>query len=166
MRNNTQTHGLTLGFIDVGLTLPSTSVYSTAVAAAGFINGKFVTSLGVKTTQATPTTDATTGAAFIALIENKATVLVFGQTAAGAIAMSQGSIVDTYVGVTTTVGAFKNAPEFPTLPDNFLPLAYVLVRTAPDAADWTPGTGSWTASGVTTGTVVDIGALPDRPQIA
>lgn len=164
--DNLQFRNVTMGFINSGLTLPSTSVYSTTTAPAGLINGKFVTSIGVDTTQATPTTDAATGAAFVALTENKATVLVFGQTAAGAIAMCQGSIVDTYTGVTTTVGAFKHVPQFPTLPDDFMPLAYVLVRTAPDAADWTPGTGEWAASGVTTGTVVNIGVLPNRPQVS
>src|SRR3990167_11172605 len=140
MAQHTPPPGLTIGFIDAGLTLPSTSVYSTAAAPAGLINGKFVTSIGIDTTQATPTTDATTGAAFVAMAANKATVLVFGQTAAGAIAMSQGSVEDTFTGVTTTVGAFKNAPQFPALPDDFLPIAYVLVRTAPSAAAWTAGT--------------------------
>ena len=158
--------GLTVGFINSGLTLPSTSVYSTATAPAGIINGKFVTSIGVDTTQATPTTDAATGAAFVAVAPNKATVLVFGQNKAGAIKMAQGSIVDTYPGVTTTVGAFKDVPNFPSLPKDFMCLAYVLVRTAPSAASWVPGTGEWAASGVTTGTVVDIGALPDFPQVA
>lgn len=157
---------ITMNFISAALTLPSTSVYSTGTSTNGVINGKFTTVLTAQTTQATPTTDASTGAAFIGLTPNQTCALVFGITAAGAIAMAQGPAIATITGVTTTVGAFDKAPQFPVLPDNFLPLAYVLVRTAPSAATWTPGTSSWTASGVTTGTVVNVSTLPSRPQIA
>jgi hypothetical protein len=90
-------------------------------------------------------------------------VIVVGQTAAGAIAMCQGSIVPTEVGVTTTAGAFISAPQFPQLPDDFMPLGYLIARTAPSAANWTPGTDAWAATGVTCTEFVQIGTLPDRP---
>jgi hypothetical protein len=51
------------------------------------------------------------------------------------------------------------------LPDDFCPLAYVLVRAAPSASSWTFGSSSWTATGITTA-FVNINTLPDRPQIA
>jgi hypothetical protein len=155
---------LTMGTIKTGLTKGTTSTYTTTVTSAGMINGKYVTTLAAQTNTASPTTDAVTGAAFPALSANKATVLVFGQTAAGAIQLAQGSIVDTEVGVTTTVGAFKSAPQFPQLPDDFMVFGYLLVRTAPSAAAWTAGTSSWTASGVTASAVAECGSLPDRPQ--
>jgi hypothetical protein len=144
----------------------TTSTFTSTVTTAGVINGKFVTTLGAQTNAASPTTDMNTGAAFNALAPNKACALVFGQTAAGALKLVQGPIVDTHVGVTTTVGAFKELPQFPPLPNDFMPLAYTLVRTAPDAASWIPGTGSWTASGVSATTFKNVATLPNRPQSA
>lgn len=157
-------HGLTMGTIKTGLIKGATSTYTTTVTSAGMINGKYVTGLAAQTGTATPTTDAVTGAAFVALSPNKATVLVIGQKADSTIQMAQGSIVDTEIGVTTTVGAFISAPQFPTLPDDFMVFGYLLIRTAPSAATWTAGTSSWTASGVTASAVVECGMLPDRPQ--
>jgi hypothetical protein len=117
-----------------------------------------------QTNQAVPTTDALTGAAFTALTDNQATVVVMGQNAAGTIQACQGSIVPTQVGVTTTAGDFINAPQFPALPDDFMVFGYALVRTAPSASGWTFGTDNWAATGVTTSEFVQCGVLPDRPQ--
>ena len=162
----TRLNGGTINLISVAAVAGTTSTFTSTVTSKGMINGKFATELTAQTNAATPTTDHATGNAFIALTENKACSIVFGINDAGTLKMCQGPIVDTYVGVTTTVGAFKNAPQFPEMPDDFLPFAYTLVRTAPDAADWTPGTSSWTASGVSATTFKNIGLLPNRPQIA
>lgn len=155
---------LTMGTIKTGLVKGTTSTYTTTVTSAGMINGKYVTTLAAQTNTATPTTDAVTGLAFPALAVNKATVIVMGQNAAGAIQMAQGSIVSTQVGVTTTAGDFISAPQFPALPDDFMVFGYALVRTAPSAASWIAGTGAWAATGVTTTEFVQCGVLPDRPQ--
>jgi hypothetical protein len=128
------------------------------------INGKFATTLGAQTNTATPTTDATTGAAFVALAPNQTCCIVLGQNLAGAIKMCQGPIISTLTGVTTTVGALLYEPQFPALPADFCPLAYTVVRTAPSAAAWTPGTSSWTASGVSASTFQNVCQLPNRPQ--
>jgi hypothetical protein len=156
--------GLTMGLNKTGITKGTTSTYTTTATAVGMINGKYVTGLTAQTNTASPTTDAATGAAFVALTDNQATVLVFGQNAAGTIQLCQGSIEATATGSGTTAGAFLNAPQFPTLPDDFMVFGYLLVRTAPDASAWTPGTSSWTATGVTASTVVECGVLPVRPQ--
>ena len=164
MSNSRRLNGVTMGTIKTGLIKGTTSTYTTTVTSAGMINGKYVTGLTAQTNVATPTTDARTLVAFPALTDNKATVLVIGQKAANTIQMLQGSIEDTEVGVTTTAGAFKNAPQFPALPDDFMVFGYLLVRTAPDASDFTAGTSSWTATGITASAVVECGVLPDRPQ--
>lgn len=156
--------GLTMGTIKTGLVKGTTSTLTTTVTSAGMINGKYVSGVAALTNSAAPTTDATTGAAFVAMGDNKATVLVVGQNAAGTVLMAQGSIEDTEVGVTTTAGAFRSAPQFPTLPEDFMVLGYNLVRTAPSAADYTPGTSSWTATGITASEFVQCGVLPNRPQ--
>lgn len=163
MPNARRQHGLTMGTIKTGLIKGTTSTYTTTVTSAGMINGKYVTGLTAQTNTASPTTDAATGLAFPALTDNKATVFVVGQKADSTIQYCQGSIVPTEVGVTTTAGAFINAPQFPTLPDDFMVFGYALVRTAPSASDFTLGTSSWDATGVTTSQFVQCGVLPDRP---
>ncbi len=90
-------------------------------------------------------------------------MLVWGVSAAGAIQVVQGTVVDTLPGVTTTVGAFSTLPQFPVIPDDFCPIGYSVTRTAPSASTWTPGSSSWAASGVTT-TFRNVSTLPDRPQ--
>jgi hypothetical protein len=155
--------GLTLGLIKSGLIKGTNKSYTTSVTTNGMIGGKYVTVLTAQTNQAVPTTDASTGAAFVAQTDNTACVYVVGQNAAGSIAACQGSIVDTEVGITTTAGAFKVPPQFPTLPEDFMVLGYCLVRTAPSASNWTFGTDNWAATGVTTSEFVQCGVLPDRP---
>ena len=157
--------GRTMNLVKSGITKGTTSTYTTLVATKCTIRGKFATDLAIQTNTATPTTDAgNASAVFRKLTDNQATVLVFGVNAAGAIQLAQGTIEDTEVGVTTTAGAFKNPPQFPQLPSDFCPIGYLLVRTAPDAADWTPGTSNWTATGITASAVVEVTELPDRPQ--
>lgn len=158
--------GMTFNHVNAGLVAGTTSSYTTTAATAASINGKFATALAVQTNTASPTLDATTGVAFLPLTPNKATILVWGVNAAGAIRVAQGSIEDTAVGVTTTVGAFITAPDYPDLADDFAPIGYQLVRTAPAAATWTPGSSSWTASGVTCSVIQNVVTLPTRPQTA
>lgn len=164
MPNARSLQGLTMGTIKTGLVKGTTSTYTTTVTSAGMINGKYVTGITAQTNTATPTTDAVTGAAFVALTDNQATVLVIGQKADGTIQMAQGSIVPTQVGVTTTAGDFIDYPQFPMLPDDFMVFGYALVRTAPSAAAFTAGTSEWAATGITASQFVQCGVLPDRPQ--
>ena len=164
-QNSRQTYGMTMGTVNVNLSRGTTSTYTTAAASAGQINGKWVTPLTAQTNAASPIVDAATGLAFVPLPINSATVIVYGQTAAGVIQMAQGSIEPTLPGSGNTAGSFIRAPQFPMVPDNFMEFAYFLVRTAPSAALFTAGTSSWTATGITASTVQNIGTFPDRPQI-
>ena len=158
--------GQTLNNSSAGMAAGTTSTYSIGVSNA-CIKGKFIAPTPSVTNAASPTTDAVTGVAFVPLTANQATVLVWGLSTsggAGLIQLMQGSIVPTETGVTTTAGAFINAPQFPVIPDNIVPLAYCLVRTSPTGSSFTAGTTSWTASGITTSTFQNIGTMPDRPQ--
>lgn len=165
---------LTINHINAGVALGTTSTITVATTTSHSIGGKFGTAYAAaaNTAVTSPTINAATGTAFVSMDVNKATVIVVGATAAGTLRLAQGSVVDTEVGVTTTKGAFILAPQFPVLPDDFVPLAYALIRTAPSAAAWTCGTSSWTASGVFSGlngttTMQQVnGTLPDRPAIA
>ncbi len=166
MANLNFDNGVTMNFVNAAAVAGTTSTFTSTVTTAGVINGEFVTTLGAQTNAASPTVDANTGVAFNALQPNQCCALVFGQNKAGTLKLVQGPIIATLTGVTTTVGGFLNAPQFPALPDDFLPLAYTIVETAPSAAAWTPGTSSWTASGVTATTFQNVAQLPKRPQIA
>lgn len=157
--------GETRNMVSTGFVLGTTSTYTTTVTSTVVINGIFGTTLAAQTNTASPTLDATTGLAFVPLAANQATVLVWGINAAGAIKLAQGSIVPTETGVTTTAGAFINAPQFPALVDDFAPIAYHLVRTSPTGNAFTAGTTSWTASGITCTVAKNISVLPDRPRI-
>jgi len=154
----------TMNFVNAAAVAGTTSSFTSTVTTAGCINGKFVTTLAAQTNAASPTTDANTGLAFNALQPNQTCALVFGQTAAGALRLVQGPIIACGIGVTTTPGALISEPQFPPLPNDFLPLAYTIVRTAPSAAAWIPGTGAWAASGVVCSTFQNIAVLPGRPQ--
>lgn len=154
----------TINFASAAMVAGTTSTYTTTVTTNCCINGKFATTLGAQTNTATPTTDAATGAVFNPLQPNQCCALVLGQNLAGAIRMCQGPIIPTAIGVTTTVGALISEPQFPNLPNDFVALAYTIVRTAPSAAVWTPGTSSWTASGVSASTFQNVAYLPARPQ--
>lgn len=156
--------GVTLNLVSAAFVAGTTSTYTTTVTTAGLINGKFITTLGAQTNTASPTLDANTGVAFVALQPNQTCSLVWGTNAAGAIKLAQGPIISTLTGVTTTVGGFAVDPQFPALPDDFCPMAYTIARTAPSASAWTPGTSNWTASGVSCSTFQNIGQLPARPQ--
>ena len=162
--NLNYSNGLTANFASAAMVAGTTSTYTTTVTTNCCINGKFATTLGAQTNTATPTTDATTGNAFIALTPNQTCCIVLGQNLAGTIKMCQGPIIPCSVGVTTTVGALILDPQFPALPADFVPLAYTIVRTAPSAAAWTPGTSSWTASGVSASTFQNVSQIPNRPQ--
>lgn len=161
---NNALHGATINYTNAGFVAGTTSTYTTTVTTAGLINGKFITTLAAQTNTASPTLDATTGLAFNALQPNQTCALVWGLNAAGAIKLCQGSIIGTLTGVTTTVGGLLNEPQFPAMPDDFCQIGYQIVRTAPSASPWTPGTSNWTASGVTCSVAQNVHTMPSRPQ--
>lgn len=164
--NNNNLSG-TMCTVKVALSAGGTSTYTTDVATAGFINGKFVAPLSNQTGQPTPTTDANTGVTFIAQAGGADTgrtvgticAYVFGTKAANTIQVAQGRIVD----LADVADTILVNPEFPGLPDDFMPFAYLLLTVGDTGSAWTFGASSFTASDVTD-VYVSIGMLPDRPQ--
>jgi hypothetical protein len=162
---------LTLNLANMGLVVGSTDTLSVKLAPSSCINGKFCTiTLSASDNQAiTPTLDAATGLAFPPILINTCAAIVYGLNLAGTLVAVQGTALPTEVGVTTTAGAFISAPQFPGLPDNFVPVAYQIVRVAPSGTGgFTLGVSPWTgsASYATCTTIQNIVALPNRPQIA
>lgn len=165
MDSKRKPYGLTANLSNAVVAAGTTTTYSTTNTTVATIGGKFATTLAAQTNTASPTTDVNTAATFVPIKVNQGSVFVWGTNAAGAIKVAQGSVENTAVGITTTAGAFINAPQFPNLPDDFVAIGYTLVRAAPSASTWTFGSSNWTASGITTA-FVNVCELPDRPQIA
>ncbi len=162
---------LTLNHVNAGCAAGTTTTLTTTANTVCSIAGKFATALASGNNQAIPAVDVVTGVAPVTLVSTaaaggQAAAIVFGINNAGAIKICQGPATPTELGVTTTAGAFILAPQFPTIPDDFCPIAYTVVRTSPTGASFTAGTTSWTASGITTATFRNISTLPARPQIS
>lgn len=159
--------GLTMNLVNAGITAGTTSTYTITTTTRCVINGKYATAIVAASNITNVTTDINTGAAFVPMVDDQECVFVIGQPVAGvAMQVAQGSIVNTLVGVTTTPGAAINTyAQFPALPDNFCPLAYCVVKTAPSSSGFTWGTTGFDASGLDD-TWVDVGVLPDRPQFS
>lgn len=165
MHNQLNFKAVTQNNGNAGVAAGTTSTITTTAASNAAIRGLYGTALASGANQVAPTTDAGTLAAFRPLAPNQSTTLVIGVNFAGTLQVLQGTIENTFPGITTTVGDFNVLPQFPALPDDFCPLAYAVVRTAPSATAWTPGTSAWAASGVTA-TFRNVSTLPDRPQAA
>ena len=162
---------ITASLQHMGCVAGSTNTWSNTVASQCVIRGKFIaTQVGVNNAASiTPTLDSNTGVAFVAITTDKCAAIVFGADSTGGattIRAVQGPLMDTYAGVTTTVGAFKGAPQFPSIPDDFCPIAYTVVRVAPTGATFTLGSTQWAASGISCATFVNVATLPDRPQVS
>lgn len=116
------------------------------------------------TNQASPTTDAATGAAFIGVLANFGCVFLIGLNAAGSLQCVQGTIVPL-----DSSGNFINAPNFGALPLDFCPIAYLVIKagsTANATTGWIFGTSNNSSVTGITYTFVDVTQVPDRPQIA
>jgi len=156
---------------NMGAVAGTTNTMTTTVASECSLRGKFTTALAVLTNSATtPTLDANTGVAFVPIVSTsadggQACCYVFGVNNAGTLVAAQGASTPTELGVTTTVGRFLLAPQFPPIPNDFCPFAYTVVRTSPTGNTFTFGTTNWTASGITCSVFRNISQLPDRPQI-
>lgn len=152
---------LTLCLSKVALAAGTTSTISTTGTTTYAINGKAFTKSAI-TNGATPTTDAATGAAFAPLRANQGCVVLIGLDAAGNVKAVQGVIQ-----ALDSAGLFVNAPEFGTVPDNFCPIGYIVLRAgATLVGTWTFGTNNLSAVTGMTYTFVDLIGLPSRPQVS
>jgi hypothetical protein len=109
---------------------------------------------------ATGATDYVTGLA-ATLTTSQARVVVFGLNASDAVKWVAGEVV-----ALDPAGLFLDAPEFPNVPDDICPFAYVIVKGgATLSGTFTVGSSNWNTTGMTY-VVTDVFVLPDRPQIA
>jgi hypothetical protein len=155
----------TLCAIKVALTATGAA---TTVGSTGTVHycikGKAYTT-SAASSSATPTTDATTAAAFVAVPINYGCVYVLGldgssATFATALKVSQGALV-----ALDSAGSFVLAPQFPAFPDTVCPVAYIVVKNGATGSAWTFGTSNWNATGITLG-IQDVMTLTGRPQVS
>ena len=152
---------MALGNITLSGITGGAKTFTTAVTPY-CINGKayFTT---IQTGANFPALDINTGVAPVGLVAaNTGTVVVLGNQAGAVVHVAaQGSVEALDAG-----GNFLIPPKFPSLPDNFCPLAYIILKAgATLAAPFIQGTGNWNQTGITAA-VQNIAALPDHPQVA
>lgn len=131
------------------------TVHDTTVTINYVLNGKIATKTAI-TDGTTPTTDYVTGNA-ITLTANKARTVVWGLISGGTVKVIAGPIVD-WDGT-----AFVQPPNFPAIPDTFVPFAYQILKAGSTAGTITFGSSNWNATGFTNA-IVNVAVLPDRPQ--
>jgi hypothetical protein len=152
----------TANYTKAALVAGTTTTVTTTVTAHFTIKGKIYTKTAI-TNGATPTIDAQTGLAFVPIpFPNNGCVFLWGLDASGAQKVTQGPIQ-----ALDASGNFIVAPQFGPVPDTMCPLGYIVVKLGATAvANWLFGTNNLSAVTGVTYTFVDIGTLPDRPQVA
>lgn len=152
---------LTLTTSYAGLGAGTTTTYTTANAVNYAIKGIAYTKAAA-TNAATPTTDATTGAAFVAVTANQGCVFVFGYDASGNIKVSQGGIQALDVD-----GNFYIAPQFPAIPDTVAPFGYLVFKGgATLSGSWTFGSSNLSSVTGATYSFKNLMTMPARPVVA
>ena len=161
--DNLQQVPLTLNF-SVPVTVHGTTTSISTTNAINYsIKGKAFTKGNLSNTALTSANDINSGAAAVALAASQGSVYVLMLDASGNLRFAQGSVVALDG---TTTGNFNGpSPQFPMIPDNFCPFAYVIVQNGSAGSAWTFGSSNYNASGITW-TAVDICTLPFRPQIS
>ena len=155
---------LTLCLDKVTLAAGTTSTLSSTGTFRWAIKGKAYSHAAWSNT-ATPTTDATTAAAFNPVGKNTGCVFVIGVDKTGAMKVSQGPIV-----ALDTSGNFILSPQFPIVPDTVCPVGYEVIQAGSTAnavaTGWVFGTNNQASVTGITYTLVDLITLPDRPQVS
>jgi len=157
----TALRGLTMAFNSSVLTATGAETLHDSTVAMNFcIDGKVYQKSGTNANQVTPTTDHSTGADFKTLSASKGCVMVWCYNASGTVKVVQGEVTDL-----AADGSFVVAPEFPLIPNDVCPFAYQILKAGSTAGTITFGTSNWNATGFTNA-IVNIAALPSRPQVA
>lgn len=153
---------LTLCLGKATLAAGTTSTLSSTGTLPFAIKGKAYSHAALSNT-ATPTTDATTGAAFMPIPTNYGAVIVIGFNATGTLIAAQGPLA-----ALDSAGNFVTAPQFPAIPDTMCPIGYEVIKAGSTAAaaGFVFGTSNQASVTGITYTLVDVCTLPDRPQVA
>ena len=157
---------LTMATSKAGLAAGTTTTITIGNTTLFAIKGKAY-SKGSASNAATPTTDITTGAAFVAVPANYGCVFVVGLDSSGAIKVAQGPLQVLDGAADGANAKFLLAPQFPIVPDTICPIGYVVTKVGNSGSAWTFGSSNLAGppSNVLH-TFVDVMTLPGRPQVA
>ena len=154
---------VTMCLSKVTLAAGTTTTLSNTGTTTYVIRGKAYTKAAM-TNAATPTTDASTGAAFNGVVANYGSIYLVGFNAAGSLLAVQGTIEKL-----DSSGAFITAPIFNGPPTDFCPIGYIVIKagsTANATTGWIFGTSNMSSVTGITYTFVDVVGIPDRPQVS
>lgn len=165
---------ITLNFTKAALVAGTTTTVTNTGTTTFAIRGKFYTKTAM-TNAATPTTDWSTGNAFLPVLVNQGCAYMVGFDSGGAVRIIQGTIVA--LDAIVSSNKFIVAPQFGGMGGpagsgstnfDFCPIGYVIIQcltTFVTAGGFIIGSTNWNATGVTA-TFVDVCGWPDRPQVA
>lgn len=164
----------TMCFTKATLAAGTTTTLSTTGTTTYSVKGKFYT-LSAWTNQATPTTDAATGNAFIGVLKNQGSIFLVGVDKSQAMKVIQGTIVP--LDTVSVPGNFINAPNFGALgfsgsgstDNDFCPIGYIVIQagsTANNTTGWIFGTNNMSSVTGITYTFQDVCTIPDRPVVS
>lgn len=140
------------------------TVHDTTVTIAYCIEGKAYTKTAI-TDGTTPTTDAVTGSAFVALQGDGSSAggdgcaFVWCLNSSGTVKVVQGPVAAVDSSGNFTAGA----PQFPSIPSDLTPFAYSISKHYGVSTTFTFGTDNWNKSGHTHA-IQNVHTLPRRPQ--
>jgi len=158
---------LTMATTKAGLTAGTTTTITTANTTQYCIKGLAYSKAGA-TNAATPTTDATTGAAFVAVPASNGCAFVVGLDSSGAFKVSQGPLYTlsgeaSGANTTTLLGAM----QLPIVPDTVCPIGYIVVEVGASGSSWTFGSSNLAGPPSNVNIAfTDVMTLPDRPIAA
>jgi hypothetical protein len=153
---------ITQCLVKVTVAAGTTSTLSSTGTIQYGIAGKAYSRAALANT-ATPTTDANTGLAFVPVTPNTGCVFLIGVNAAGTLKVAQGGLQALDVN-----GNFVVSPQFGSMPDDFCPVAYEVIKAGSTAAagGWIFGTSNQAAVTGITYSIQDLIGMPGRPQVA
>lgn len=144
-----------------GMAAGTTTTLTTANTQIFSLRGKAYSKAGTSN-EATPTTDAVTGAAFLPISAGYGSVFVICRDSSGNLKVVQGQVA-----ALDASNKFIVAPYFPPIPDALCPIGYITVLAGTGATTWTFGSSN--LAGPPSNVVinyVDCFTLPDRLQVA
>jgi len=133
--------------------------FTTANAVIYSLDGEAL-SYAAQSNTANPTLDAITGVAFVGVPINKGCIFIYG-IVAGAISVVQGPLADL-----DASGAFLLAPEYPAIPETFVPFGELIIKVAANGSTWTLGSSNSASVTGVTYTRKDLLVLKSRPHIS
>lgn len=158
--------GLTANMVNAALVAGSGVSLTTTAITTPVLDGKFGTTYAVLATQAPPTVDLNTGAAPVTLVGGNSVANTPGEGAVGVYGLVAGVVryVQGPKSKLDMLNSFVGDPQFPSIPENFVPFAYIVAKArATDGVSVIVGTTAWASY---TAAIINVFQLPSRPQVA